>query len=900
MGNANQPEGNREKPLSAMLFRVGLLLTVTVLGLGLSAAHAQEDREVPPSGGLLGAFRRAFHQGSRPMGRAITPPGAALVCTRDYLQVYTTNAYSEEGVRYLAVQLRFKNNSPEPVTVFSKRSQLTIGTEVYLRVQTREELKSQPLVIDGEAHDVEALQGKPDQIIPPGGMTWVWLVFAKLSRDRELPETTLKVVTTAGEIEVNLTKFEADALTFRSERIGPKNCIGVLHVTGELNSFNAGRFMRELTAAAEQGASRAVVVFERGSRIGDPLIPNWLIYGREQDSERFEYLPLWAGQVKDIAFVNIPGMADESETNLASTEDDGVLIVSRRLVAQLDAATLRQELLTGHPMVRRAVLLSAGEAIANDDPQLIVPLLTTQDGDSRMAAIHALRAATDPEVIAPLESIVRNGSSKESFQALSALMASPLPAARDAAVALASEPALQRKIGLLKILHRLPVESQPRWVPWLRTLLEDQSPVVRSQALRLLLLAGVQDRYALLSKALADPHESVRNAALDALLVHRTIDEELLFRTETRRRIESGSLDRRSRLAIRELADRSALPVLLKEIDQHLGTDDGLVNLYLEIGGHEALPAIVQRYSQFSAGTRSEILRQVKLAGDPQWVSLAIDGLDDADEDHGEFCLHLLADLSDSSVLPKLVAAWQKSSEDQSKAICHTIGSIGTPAARETLEEMLKAAPESRHSEIKEGIVVWDQLSPAMDILREVEALTQVDKWQQASDIYTFALEVSPRNPRLYSSRGHTRLRMGQFDAAEEDFRHAMELEPDNHNSLSGLAICKAIHGEYEAAIQMVHTPELLEKYKLERVYLYNIACVYGRSIEHVLNEPDSKERDQKILGYREQAIQFLQKSIELGFNEGHLLATDPDLNSLREIPAFQKLREELPDEPQE
>lgn len=867
---------------------------IWLIPLCLSATVSAQDEA--PTGGILGAFRRAIVQGSRPMGRAITPPGATLICTRDAIQVYTTNAYNNEGVSYLAILLRFQNTGPDPITVFSKRCQLTVGMETFLRVQTREELGSQPLLIDDAPIDVETLQGQSEQVIPARSVAWVWLVYAKIPTERELPEVAIKIETSTGPIEVNLTQFENAALSLQVERIGPQDCIGIIRLTGELNALNASRFMAELSAVAEQGASRLVVAFQKGARLGDPRLSNWLVYGREQDSERFMALPIWSGAIQDIAFVAIPGMADESEDNLASSVDDGVLILSRRLVGQLDSQTLRQQLAAGHPMIRRAVLFSAGEMIANDDHLLILPFLKAPDADARLAAIRALKSATAPAVISPLEETLLSGPSQEAFAALLSLNGSPIPTARSRAVALIEDPALQKKLGVMRILKELPLSAQPEWHPWLRTLLTDKSANVRGQTLQLLLAAGVTDRAELLQTALHDPQISVRNVAFDTLLVHRTDGEESLFREETLRRSRQGTLDSRSRIALRELADPGTLPIILKAIDQNPRENEDLVNLYMRIGGPAVSAEMIERYNQFTPDTRSEILRQLYLGSDPAWIPLAIDGLEHEDDDHAETCRNLLAEATDPTVLPKLAAAWKRSSDDRGQSICYTIGSIGTEAALQTLQEMLKSAPVLRKKEIQLGITVWNGQSPSNEIIQEAYSLSQSDKWEPAVELFTFAIELGPNNPRIYSGRGHARLRLSQFDEAEADFRRSMELDPDNHNSLSGLAICKAIRGQYLDAIKMVHSNAMLIQFGKEQIYLYNVACVYGRSLEHVLKEPASPQRDARVHQFQEQAMRFLKSAVQQGFDDGHLLATDPDLNTLRELPAFQKLRDRVPD----
>ena len=68
---------------------------------------------------------------------------------------------------------------------------------------------------------------------------------------------------------------------------------------------------------------------------------------------------------------------------------------------------------------------------------------------------------------------------------------------------------------------------------------------------------------------------------------------------------------------------------------------------------------------------------------------------------------------------------------------------------------------------------------------------------------------------------------------AKANCEKALQLSPDNANALAGLAICLAIEGHREEAIRMVWSPPVLLKNSNDKTYLYNVACVFGRSLEH-------------------------------------------------------------------
>ena len=81
-------------------------------------------------------------------------------------------------------------------------------------------------------------------------------------------------------------------------------------------------------------------------------------------------------------------------------------------------------------------------------------------------------------------------------------------------------------------------------------------------------------------------------------------------------------------------------------------------------------------------------------------------------------------------------------------------------------------------------------------------------------------------------------------------------------------------------------------------VYMYNVACVFGRSLESLLRETPTPEQVKTATEYRRQALLFLKAAIEMrnGFNDPHLLETDADLNSLRDLPEFKELSGKIKD----
>lgn len=108
--------------------------------------------------------------------------------------------------------------------------------------------------------------------------------------------------------------------------------------------------------------------------------------------------------------------------------------------------------------------------------------------------------------------------------------------------------------------------------------------------------------------------------------------------------------------------------------------------------------------------------------------------------------------------------------------------------------------------------------------------------YRNAFASYQRALKLSSRCSSAYFYRGITFINVKQYDAAIRDFQKVLELHPKETSAL------------------------------------YNIACA------HALN------------GESQKALHWLEKAVAEGFRDFDHLRNDPDLRSLRSLPAYEKL----------
>ncbi len=875
------------------LTRVCLLVVGLVLA-SCGPVAAQGHKSGLP--GLLDKFFSPVAPEVALRDRLLTPADAPLAVTRQFVRLYITNAYDPSGVRYLAIKLGFRNSGDTDVTINTKASQLLVGNDEFLRVQVKAELQGMPLDLPGEiSTDVERQQGpSPLTVKAKGKAAKAWLVFAKLPRTRDLPPLTLRLDTSAGKIEIDLTRIENEALTSTLERIGPSGRIGLARITGELNVINAPHFAKLMTGYAELGVSRLVIAFDKDSRIGDELTSEWLINGPESDNDRLQFFPQWSGLVRGVVLANVPGQNDESgEDNVAHSEAEAVQKVTRDFIPGLDAATLQREVRSGHPLFQRAILLNAGDAMANDDCDSVLRYLKSPEREIRHAAIQSLRAAVAPQAITALEEIVRAESREEAALAFRSLNVSQQTPAHALALELASDPAIQKNIGLPMLLRIIGDERQERWIPFSKQAWTSPDPIVRLIALDNLLHMVSEDRLPLLQAALTDKSVQIRDRAFQALVARRSAVEQPLFVEEALRRVKLGLKDSDTLTALREIRDPVVLPHLLKWIDAH-PSEMSLVSAYVEIGGTAGLDEMVERYPRFPMETKSYLLRALSKARHPESRRLAVAGLLSEDTDYHELCQTLLIEAGDAEAASAFVEAMgqalAKSDSNRSEALARCLGIMGGPASLQALEAMQASGNLGQKKLATTGLAYRQYNSPVNSWLQAANQKNQQNDFEGAIELLNYAIEIDPTSGRIYNAIGYAQLRMSKGAEAKPNFEKALKLTPEDHNPLTGIAICLALEGRCEEAIAIVDTPLLIFKYGEQQVYLYNVACVYGRSIEHLLKDPTVAGTDQKLSDYRKKAILFLQASVQKGFEDLELLASDSDLAYLREMPEFKQL----------
>jgi serine/threonine protein kinase/tetratricopeptide (TPR) repeat protein len=160
-------------------------------------------------------------------------------------------------------------------------------------------------------------------------------------------------------------------------------------------------------------------------------------------------------------------------------------------------------------------------------------------------------------------------------------------------------------------------------------------------------------------------------------------------------------------------------------------------------------------------------------------------------------------------------------------------------------------------------------------------ACVQEGKLEEAVSHYEDSAKVRPEDfQALFLMHGPLR-RLGRLEESDEVLRRGLkiaekhlELNPDDARALYLSAIALIQQGAREKALERAELAYTIDS--SEPVVLYNVACVHA------------------LGGMPDKAIDYLDQAIQNGFGHREWIDNDSDLDSLRDHPRFQSLRQKI------
>lgn len=808
-----------------------------------------------------------------------------------------------DSARFFAVKVVYINLGADPITINRNDIELDVDGTAHKIGELAPAMRYHSFQANNQQFQLHNL-GTPEKwTVPPGGTTSAWMLFTDLPQGSNIPPMLLKTRFGENVFELDVNQFALGALQLTVERIGPQKSLAFLTVGGSLDTVNIGSLIAELERLAANRVARAVIAFSESAPAIDNQLFYWLQYsvaqaGRANNNAdpRFPSLPT---SMREIHLCQLPadsrGMADQyqsdPQTRIHETAGDAVSAALRSAYEVLPRDQLIREIEGGHPLTRAAALANGGGRLSSDELPMILKYADDNDVNMQTAALTALRHFGEPEAVEKLLHYVRKNSEPLSFVAIDSLADSRFAAAHQALLdVLKAEPPTSKKT----IVEVLAEHPRPIWSDTIFEFASEPPAEYTAAALLALTRIGHPNLFDVLVDKLEKGNPQLQEVVLGILIEKGDADSEKLALDFTLEYLDEKPPTPQMFSLLNRTKDRRALPLLIKHFDQVPEQRSAMIGIIAVIADEQAIGFLVERYPQLPPHDQSAILSALRQVQSPHFIKLAGEALYSPDPSLvGTACQGLQADASPDAV-KLLIEAFQKSPNSNTWSYtADALSNMAPPEASAVLKEVRRSSNDkSKRMIAHQALKRIDQRSPGYQYIYQAQQQVREEKWDEAQTFYDLALKLDPKLADAFAGRGHVRLQQQKQDEALADFQKAMEIDDYNSQAVTGLSVILVQKGKIEEGIKTIENERA--KFDGDALYAYNSACVYGRAIEYLKKQESDAERDKKIGEFEQIAIEQLRTSLQQGFGDLEWMKKDPDLNSLHDLPAFEKVSDGL------
>lgn len=149
---------------------------------------------------------------------------------------------------------------------------------------------------------------------------------------------------------------------------------------------------------------------------------------------------------------------------------------------------------------------------------------------------------------------------------------------------------------------------------------------------------------------------------------------------------------------------------------------------------------------------------------------------------------------------------------------------------------------------------------------------------EEAIAAYKEAIELDPKNLLAYNNLGVLYDKTGRYDEAIWQLENALSINPSDPNTLKNLDNAKK-----SKAVMLERENQIAELRREVEIQPENPMALYKLGRLYAFYDK------------REEALEWLGKALEHGYDDNHNLKTDPALDKLREDPRFTEFVSRVP-----
>ena len=822
---------------------------------------------------------------------------------------------TDDEIRWLVLDVTVTNTSSNELIVPVRTWRLNVADEDYSPQPLADAPDGLFVSIGDDVVDVSDFV-MSELKSPAGQAARTWLTFSNIPAGTHVPDMTLACQPNETlKLNVDLNALYAERLGLSVERLGPGKGLTLLQIKGKLGSINVGTLADTFDTSIEQGLSRFVVSLNQAAEPADVEVLDWLRQVARSSglNEMYHHrFPSPPTHRITVYMVNpeSPGESPDDATNdwwdrnIHNSLASAVIAAIRPLCRQAPRGALLQEIRSGHPLSRQAVLIGGAQKLATGDLPLIVRLTNDESPGLRRAAVSALRHFGEDAAIETLTRLASANDSDLAKAAVESLAASRYTVAHGQLAKLLkqNEPGLRGRV-----LAAMAQTPRPVWSEPLYRLASGGDRAVRAEVLSALTAVGHPGLPGLLRESLRDADASLSAAALTQLMNRNDSESEQLALQWTLRKLETEPPSPQVLSFLKRMRDARAIPLLMKHLGEPSKQRLTTIQTILAIGDERAAEELGGRFKDLSGAERKFVITALHAVGSPMFRQLAGQIMTGKSSKLVDQVAELLSEEASPWAVDLLSTAMSNATKKKRFIpLCQALATIGLPQARTVLRQAAAPDAERFRGAAKQALEMLYQNSPAMQfVIQGMSAYQDEDNLTLALLHFEVAVEVDPELPYARQERGNMILRLPTVEEkrlqdARTDFAKLLEIDPTDTFGHTGLSLVDVRLGQLERGI--ASSEKLRESHRQDPLYLYNMACIYGRAIESLESQENPPQnREELISTYRQKALDDLRSSIANGLDDYNRewMTRDPDLKTIQNSPDFEKLFEsgDLPQE---
>lgn len=815
-----------------------------------------------------------------------------------------TTYYTSPNKRFFAARILFVNLTPKPVVIKRSDISLTFDGKAFKAVEVPQRMQYQSFNVGSTSYTLRNIKPKEKLTVAAGGTGATWAIFPQLPPGRDVPKMLLNMQLAGRKTVLNVNDHAIGSLGLEVDRIGPRDSLGLLTLSGRIDTISAGGLVDAIDGLTKKKVTRIVIRWTKSAPTIDSNTRSWLQNSANNagrgTTSTYGNFPTMPASVRELHLAQLPGTSTTRTTpvnpfagaatatkRIHTTDIDAVMVALKSAYEILPRDELVREIENGHPLTRAAALAGGGGRLSADKLPMILRYADDKNPKLQQAALMALRHFGEKAAVDKLMHYARKNTEPLASYAIASLAASRYASAHQALIGILKNEPPQSRIKIVKVLSAFP---RPIWSQTIYEFVKDTNSGVGVEALKALGVVGHPKLVDVLADTLKNGDATLRTEAFGQLISRTDRRSESIAMEYSLKLMQDKPPTSQIYALLRRTKDPRAIPLLMKHLDKSSGSKSTIISVLAQIGDQNVGKELADRYSKLkSEYDRAAVLRALirlksprflKLAGEAlmtknsSLVSAACDGLR---TDASEESVKLLANALDNSTYQ---SAWSYTS--------NALAEIGTPTARAALRRARESSNASKRNYGINGLRSAMQRSPGYQYIYQAKSSNRQKKPKEAIEHYSLAIKLDPKLSEAYSGRGHVYLKLKKYKEAKSDFQTALRQDPYDALAVTGLGVVLSLEGKIDEAIKQVEDSR--SKFKNNSLYAYNTACVYGRALEHAQKNSKLADRDRKLVLYRDKALQELRRSVKLGYRNFKDMKTDPDLASLEGLPEFEKI----------